>query len=271
MNSRAYRLYVHDRRPRWLAAFLGILALVVVALYFAAPNVPKLPAVPLFVLLAFLVFASHRASQSWIEVSPDGQTISAIPSWYGRSLAGESTISLAVSRPAELLFCRNVAYGSFDGYSAVLRCQGGAEQTLWKGMRGMDFQRCRVFSQEIQIRFGLPVRLLSRRMTDRGIEEAEWTSSTGRIDRKAVGFGLAMFLLPWLGILVRALTANPASLLASGILLCVFGAASMWLLRRLGSQGDRKSGLAVAIIVWALEFAPLYLVIVLVTGSLLKR
>ena len=250
---------------------MGVLALAVVVLYFAAPDVPKLPAIPLLILLGFLVFVSHRASQSWIEVSPDGQTLSAIPSWYGRSLAGESATRLAIPHTAELILCRNVAYGSLDGYSALLRSQSGSEQTIWKGTQGMDYQRCYAFAQEIQLKFGLPVRLLDRRVTDQGVEEAEWTSKAGRMDRKAMGFGLAMFLLPWLGILVRMVTANPANLAVAGVSLCICGWALMWSLHRGGPRGASKTSFGVTVLVWALEFAPLYVVIVLVTGALLKR
>ncbi len=220
MEPRSCRLYVHDSWPRWLAVLLGLLALTVVALYFAAPDVPKLPAIPFLALLGFLVFASHRASQSWVEVSSDGKAISAIPSWYARSLAGESVITQTILPTAELVLCRNTAYDSFDGFSAILRGPGGSEQTVWKGMRGMDYRRCLGFSKEMQQRFGLPVRLLYRRVTERGVEESEWTPGTGKINSKAMAFGLAMFLLPWVGIVVRVSTPNYRHRRWAGPFLC---------------------------------------------------
>jgi len=270
MEPRSCRLYVHDSWPRWLAVLLGLLALTVVALYFAAPDVPKLPAIPFLALLGFLVFASHRASQSWVEVSSDGKAISAIPSWYARSLAGESVITQTILPTAELVLCRNTAYDSFDGFSAILRGPGGSEQTVWKGMRGMDYRRCLGFSKEIQQRFGLPVRLLSRRVTDRRVEETEWTPGTGKINSKAMAFGLAMFLLPWVGIVVRLSTPNYIRLAVGGVLLWISGLVLLWSLRRIWPRNDQEPALGWTILVWTLEFAPLYLVVVLVTGTLLK-
>lgn len=244
MSSRTYRLYVHDRWPRCLGEFLAVVSLSVVVLYPARRDLPKLPAVPLLVLFGFLVLASHRASQCWTEVSHDGQTITAVPSAYRRSLIGEKTTSSAIRSPAELLVCRNIAYGSLDGYSAVLRGHAGAEQTVWKGLRGMDVQRCCAFSREMQLE---PVLLLCRRLTDRAVEETDWTSDSGRVDQRALGFGFAMFLLLWLGVLVLVLTANAAIRAAVGVLLQVFGVGFMWVL----------------------ELAPLHLLIVVRTGSLL--
>lgn len=271
MGSRACRLYVHDSWPRWLAVMLGLLTLTVVALYFAAPDVPKLPAIPFLVLLGFLVFASHRASQSWIELSSDGKEVSAIPSWYARSLSGESVTTLTILPTAELVLCRNAAYCSFDGFSAILRGPGGAEQTVWKGIQGMDYRRCLGFSKEIQQRFGLPVRLLYRRVTERGIEETEWTPRTGKINRRMMAFGLAMFLLPWIGIAVRMSTPNPMHLAVGGVLLWIFGLVLLWNLRRILPRNDHEPVQGWTVLVWTLEFAPLYLVVVLVTGALLKH
>jgi len=250
---------------------LGLLTLTVVALYFAAPDVPKLPAIPFLVLLGFLVFASHGASQSWIEVSSDGKAVSAIPSWYARSFAGESATTLTILPTAELVLCRNAAHGGFDGFSAILRGPGGAEQTVWKGVRGMDYSRCLGFSKEIQQRFGLPVRLLYRRVTERGVEETEWTLGTGNINRKGMAFGLAMFLLPWIGIVVRVSTPNSMRIAVGGVLLWISGLVLLWSLRRIWPRNDQQPALGWTILVWTFEFAPLYLVVVLITGALLKH
>ncbi len=146
---------------RWLgpssaaAVALGFVTLFVLGLYFAAPDVPKLPAIPVFLVLGYLLLASHHASLSWIEISPDGKTVSGVPSWYARELSSERVRSATISPSSQLLLCLHRAYNCFDGYSAILREPDGKEQVLWKAQHGLDYKRCADFSMEVAGRSGL--------------------------------------------------------------------------------------------------------------------
>jgi hypothetical protein len=271
MQVQPHRLYVHDAWPRWLAFLLGVATLAVLALYFAAPDVPKLEVIPLLILVGGLVFLSHRASLSWIEISADGKEISSAPSWYARKLLGEKAAAASILPGSELRLFRNFTYGLFNGYSAVLCAPDGLEQVFWKSDRGLRFSRCREFADEVNRQFGLPVRLSTRRETERGVEESDWTSLDARAGKRALALGMTVSLLPCMGVAVRWLTSDPFRIALSGLAIWLLGVTMFAFVLRTVTELRQRRGAVGTLLLWAFRFALLYLVTVLVTGAVLKR
>ena len=80
----------------------------------------------------FLGHSLHKASLSRIEVSRDGKEILSMPSSLDRQFWGQRESSAKITSNAELLFCRKLAYGAFDGYYILMRSPGTPDQILWK-------------------------------------------------------------------------------------------------------------------------------------------
>jgi len=275
VQSHPLRLYTNIRWPRWLAFFLGAVAVSVIALYFVAPDVPKLPAIPVLVGLGYLLFRTHQAGISWIEISPDGRLISTSPSWSDRRFYDNNPLSVTIQPGSQLLLCRNFAYGAFDGYSVVIRNAEGAEQLLWKNDGGLDLPRCAEFSQAVKQRFDLPVRLVARRLDDRGIAEEEWTAASHLLPRRIIVLLLALLLLPASGILVRLLTSVASVIALSGVGLWLAGLIGFCVAHRALARREAEKVSAGRLALWAfqwtLSFVLMYGLTAAVTGKFLKH
>jgi hypothetical protein len=275
VQSNPLRLYTNVRWPLWLAFLLVAMTLSVIALYFLAPDVPKLPAIPVLMGLGYLLFRTHRAGISWIEISPDGRLIFTSPSWFDRRFYDENPRSVTIQPGSQLLLCQNFSYGAFDGYSVVIRNADGAEQLLWKNDRGLDLPRCAELSQAVTQRFELPVRLVARRLDDRGIAEEEWAEASHLLTRRIIVLLLALLLLPAAGILVRLLTSVASVIALVGMGLWLAGLTVICVaLRALARREAEKVSvgpLAFLAFRWTLSFVLLYGLAAVVTGKFLKH
>ncbi len=263
MKPEPSRFYVHDTWPPWLRVLVGVLLLAVLLLYFTAPDVPKFEILPAIGLLGVVLFLSHRASRSWIEISPH-QKVSYVPSWYARKLWGEPVKSVVITRSSEIHLCHNTSYGFFDGFSLILRSPGGGEECLWKNHKGLNYRRAAKFAKQVTHDYDLPVRLITRIVGPQGIDEEEWTPATGKVEKKII----AMAFLPLTGIFVRLLTRDPGAIALSAGAIWIVVAVTFWLISR-RHGGLREVATLGEYVWWAFRFSLYYVIIVVVTGALI--
>jgi hypothetical protein len=233
--------------------------------------------------LFFLAYAAHQASLGWIEISPDSQDIAGVPSWFSRILSRQQRTTARILPASELLLCKHVSYGAFDGYAAVLRGTDGPEKTLLtltirSGVSRKHWSR---IARTLGDQYGINAHPVIRTLYTQGKKEREWTGQTEVTawNRAVEKIGLSRVILligcvlsPWLGIGGRLLTAKPLGLTLFGILLYATSVGVLWHFYR--SQAGRKNGsvgVARTIAVWTFEFVIFYVIAILVTGGIVGR
>jgi hypothetical protein len=224
------------------------------------------PALALF-LLAYFV---HRASLSWIRISADGGELVRVPSWFARKILGETGVVTRVAAGSELALCRRYAYGGIQGYYILVRAPDGTEQEVWNDVTGVTFGSWSKVASGLRERCQLKVRLVTQTISDKGIEETDWTALTDKNKWKMLRIMIGPSLAPWLGIGVRFFTSNLIAILVIGLALWLIAATMFWYIYRT-QEVSKEQTLPVTIFVWTLQFIAFYAVSVLVTGALIKR
>ena len=114
------------------------------------------------------------------------------------------------------------------------------------------------------------VRQVKQDVTPGSVEETEWSAATDKRVWKNAGIAMIPALMPFLGVAIRFLTANPTVIALVGLVLWICGAATYWLIFRI-SRVQKDQRLSLTIFVWTMTYIPFYLIAVFGTSALLKR
>jgi hypothetical protein len=226
--------------------------------------------VPAALGLFFLAYFVHKGSLSWIQISADGKELVKIPSWFARKVSDERSVVTKAPAGSELVLCRRHAYGALQGYYMLLRAPDGKEQEVWNTVTGVTRGRWNRVAVRIKERCQLRVRLVDQTISDKGVEETEWTALTDKNKWKMLKIMVGPALAPWLGIGVRLLTSNFMSIFVFGFGLWLIGVSVFWYIYHT-REVSKEQGLPLTISVWTLQFITFYVASVLVTGALIKR
>jgi len=227
MRPKAYRIFLRAGTP-WtftLTWSVGFMAFLFALAFVTTPDSSRIAAVYPMLLLGLMAYVLDRGTRSWIRISDDGREAMVVPSWFSRKLLGRRRIVVALPVGSELLFCRRIRF------CIIARTPDGTEHLLLEEEDGMSRRRCEQIATDLKQRFNLDVRLLKQTVPGRD-PETEWTPQLDRNIsrtlwrnlRMSIGIGLA----PWLGIVVRMLTANPRTIALAGFLLWALGGAWIW-------------------------------------------
>lgn len=273
MQHPPYRFCVFGRSSRPLLIFLATLFLLVIALYVAAiirePDTPIWPLSLILFVAAPLVFLSDRASRDWIEISPHGERLEVIPSWYDRKFSGKRVSTIELKKGCSLLICLHTNYGAFGGEEILLRAADGAEESVYVTLQGFS----RVLREELQTvisdRCNVPVKRINRILSADGTQDLDWNLKKQPLDPPIAVGGLLMPLFPLSGVLIRLFTSNLTAITLFGLffwfLLVVY-----W--RYLVRMLDRdKSVTPVRLGVMLFHYALYYLLAVLITDSMVRK
>jgi hypothetical protein len=226
--------------------------------------IPTLPLLP-------LAFVLHRASLGWIRIREE--EIEVLPSWFSRRLWGEQNKNARFDSESELLLCRRFAYGAFDGFYILLRPHSGPDYTLWNTAgtaTGVSRRWWSRIAQEISKTHRLRTRLVKQNANSQGMVETAWNAGGGKRFWQSLWMIIATALSPWLGVGARLLTADPSKLALIGVSIWI--GAGAWIWYWFHSRGGKSSqDLAVAILLFTLQFGTFYMLAVLVTGAVLHH
>lgn len=221
------------------------------------------------VLLIFLAYFSHKAGLASIVI--DATQIAVNPSWYDRKLFGAQPKNVAIIPGSELLFCRQLGYGALIGYDLRLRIPNESDHVLWNYANNLFSCRRRVeIADEARKRFVLPVRSLTQDTTESGVVETVWAVGVDKQGWRNIKWALIPGLSPWLGVAVGFLTSDLRKIALVGASLWVCGGALLWAYSRISSvESGRKT--VITLLVWTLQFIPLYLATALATSAIKNR
>jgi len=270
MHHKPFRFYL---RAKWTSIpvfTFGFMAIMFASAVVTTHDSSRVAFVYPMALFCLLTYLSLRAGLAWIRVLGNGEEIVSVPCWYARKILGEKGKTAKILPDSELVFCRRMAYGILDGYYITLRAKDGSEQVLWNSINGISRRRRMRIAEELEQRFKLRVRQVRQDLTPGRVAETEWTGKGDKRIWKNIGMGIILTLIPWLGIAVRLLTANPQAIAWMGAVLWICGAATHWLIFRI-SRVQRDQSLPLTIFVWTMTYIPFYLIAVFGTSALLKR
>jgi len=222
-----------------------------------------------------LAYIFHRGTLSWIRVGKEEVEIA--PSWFQRKFWDEPSKSARFDSGSELLFCKRIAYGSFDCYSIMLRSHSGPDQVLWSGHEnstGVGRHWWSRIAREIGDTSRLRTRLIEQRVSCQGTSEGEWQTVGGKKLWWRLRMSIPFAIAPWLGVGARVLTADYPKLVGIGVILLIGSIAWMSYCVRSGGKTLRqelKEGLLSLMLLSALQFATIYTVTVLVTAAFLRH
>jgi hypothetical protein len=226
--------------------------------------IPTLPLLP-------LAYVLHKGNLAWLQIKE--QEIEVIPSWFRRTLWSEPIKTIQFDFGSELVFCRRLAYRSFDGFYLILRSPSGADQTLWStndNSAGVSRKWWARIAQEIDETSQLKTKLIQQTVSSEGMRESDWPTSLNKTVRQGLRALIVPAVSPWLGIGARLLTADPAKLAGAGVLL--FVGIALWILYWIRPLRGKLPGYATArILILTLQFATFYTLSVLVTGAFLRH
>jgi hypothetical protein len=215
-------------------------------------------------LLIFLTYLSHRAGLASITV--DEAQIAVSPSWWERKVFGATPKIVTIAPESELLFCRHLGYGALIDYKLILRTPNQPEQVLWTYPNNLfSRQRREDISTEAHRRFGLHVRAVTHEVNARGVAETPWTEEVEKQLWKNLKWALLPGLSPWLGIPVGLLTSDLRKIVVIGLILWMCGGTLLWLYSRIAAVRPEPMP-AITLLVWTLQFIPLYIAAALATG-----
>jgi len=270
MHSKPFRIYL---RPKWTSIpviTFGVMTIAFASAIVTTHDPSRVAFVYPMALFCLLTYLSLRAGLAWIRIIGNGEEIVSVPCWYARKIFGEKGKTAKILPDSEVVFCRRMAYGTLDGYSIILRAKDGAEQVLWNSINGISRRRRMRIAEELEQRFKLRVRQVKQDVTPGSVEETEWTGEVDKRVWKNAGMAMIPALMPFLGVAIRLLTANPTAIALAGLVLWICGAATYWLIFRI-SQVQRDQSLSLTIFAWTMTYIPFYLIAVFGTGALLKR
>jgi hypothetical protein len=252
-------------------AFIACLATV----FFEPPDSERFPFSFVMICLFALAYLLYRANLSWIEISADRDSFTAVPSWFGRKLWDERPTVARIHADSELIVCRRSAYGAVNDYRLIIRLPGEPDQILWSG-EGISRRYWEKMAQQIQQQHGLKARLITQSVNEQGVQEASWTAARhkkGREDtipRKAIVVAVLPMIFPWLGIAARLITPNPYRICEIGAFLWCVAILSFSYLHRFPAFA-KKRNLTTSVVVWTLTFVPTFAVTALLTGIVVNR
>ena len=271
MSANSQRVYLQGSPvPFLITLSLLLTASMLVWGFLITSDSSKFALVPPTLALFFLAYFVHKASLSWIRISADGGELVKVPSWFARKISGETRIVTRVPAGSELVLCRRYAFGGIQGYYILVRAPNGTEQEVWNDVTGVTFRSWSKVASGLSERCQLKVRLVTQTISDKGIEETDWTALTDKNKWKMLRIMIGPSLAPWLGIGARFLTSNPVVILVFGLALWLIGASMFWYIYRT-QEVSKEQTLAITIFVWTLQFIAFYAVSVLITGALMKR
>jgi len=205
-----------------------------------------------------------------MRISADGEELVRVPSWFARKISGEKRVVTRSPAGSELVLCRRHAYGALQGFYILVRAPDGTEQEVWNDVTGVTRGRWSRVATEIKERCRLRVRLVTQTISDKGIEEADWTALTDKDQWNILKIMAGPAIAPWLGIGIRIVTSDLMTILVSGFALWLIGAGMFWYIYRT-REISKEQTLSLTIFVWTLQFIALYVVSVLLTGALRKQ
>ena len=228
---------------------------------FVIPTLPLLP----------IPYVLHRGNLAWLQIKE--QEIEVIPSWFRRKFWSETSKIFRFDYGTELVFCKRLAYRSFDGFYVVLRSSSGTDQILWSttdNSSGVSRKWWDRIAQEISETGQLRTRLIEQTVSPQGMRESEWPTSLNKTVRQSLRALIAAAVSPWLGIGARFLTSDPLKLAGGGVLL--FIGTALWILYWIRPFPAKLPGEATArILIFTFQFATFYTLAVLVTGAVLHH
>ena len=221
------------------------------------------------VLLIFLTFLSHKAGL--VSITVDATQIAVNPSWWDRKVFGAEPRVVIIAPGSELLFCRHLGYGALIDYKLILRTPNQPEQVLWNYPNNLFSSRRRQdISEEAHRRFGLPVRSVTQDVNEKGVVETSWTAEVEKQLWKNIRWALIPGLSPWLGIAVGLLTSDLRKIAGIGVILWMCGGTLLWLYSRIAAVRPEPKP-AITLLVWTLQFIPLYIAAALASGFIRSR
>lgn len=262
----------------WPATVLivGILGVFLIIVFFLHGDLDRWWILVLPALLVLpLVYIFHRGTLSWIRVGREEVEIA--PSWFQRKFWGEASKSARFDSGSELLFCKRIAYGSFDSYSIILRPHSGPDHVLWgrhEDSTGVGWRWWSRIAREIGDTSPLKTRLIEQGVSSQGTSEAEWPTVDGKKLWQGLRMAIPFAIAPWLGIGARVLTGDYLKLVGIGVILWIGSMVWISYWARSGGKTHRQElyeRLLPLILQSALQFATIYTVTVLVTGALLRH
>lgn len=251
--------------------FLGGLSFAVISLYFLAPEVPKWSMIPVLLAVAFLVFRSDRASREYIEFPADGRRLTVIPAWYEQKFWGKRTSIHELPEGSTLLICRHINYAAFGGQTVILRAPDGTETAVYESLPGVPRKLWNEFQSELNARWNIPVKFVTRTLSAQGVDEKEWSEEKRRFGWRFIMGGIFMLLFPVSGALVRLATSNPLTITLVGLILwCAIVLYWRRLFRKLKpDKSDAYSKQTLAVV--AFQYALYYAVAALIADSILRK
>jgi hypothetical protein len=226
--------------------------------------IPTLPLLP-------LAYVFHRGNLAWLQIKE--QEIEVKPSWFRRRLWSEPSKTARFDSGSELVFCRRLAYLSFEGFYVILRSSSGIDQTLWStndNSTGVSRKWWTRIAREISETSQLKTRLIEQTVSSQGMRESDWPTSLNKTVRQGLRALIVPAGSPWLGIGARLLTSDPIKLAGFGVLL--FIGTAFWILYWIRPlRGKLPGDATLRILIFTLQFATFYTLAVLVTGAVLHH
>ncbi len=271
MSAESHRVYLRGSPfPFLIMLSLLLTASMLILGFLTTSDSSRFALIPPTLALFFLAYFVHKASLSWIRISADGGELVRVPSWFARKISGERRAVTKVPAGSELVLCRRYAYGGVQGYYMLVRAPNGTEQIVWNDVTGVTRGRWSRIATGIRERCQLRVRLVTQTISEKGIEETDWTALNDKNKWKMLSIMVGPAVAPWLGIGVRLLTSNLVSILVFGLALWLIGASIFRYIYRT-QEVSKEQSLPLTIFVWTFQFITIYVLSVLVTGAVIKR
>jgi hypothetical protein len=181
MSANSQRVYLRGSPvPFLITLSLLLTASMLVWGFLITSDSSKFALVPPTLALFFLAYFVHKASLSWIRISADGGELVRVPSWFARKISGETRVVTRIPAGSELVLCRRYAFGGIQGYYILVRAPNGTEQEVWNDVTGVTFGSWSKVASGLRERCQLKVRLITQTISDKGIEETDWTAITDK-------------------------------------------------------------------------------------------
>ena len=250
---------------------IAVSYLVIAAIAAKAPEYPVRGVLFLLVptVLGILVLARAPAVtrySSWIEL--DGPRIRFVPSFYARKLTAEPITEAALLPQSQVIVSRNMSWGTFEGFSVAVRSNGNAEQVIWRDGHNFEPLRWLQFSTDFSAATGLPVRLVTRELTEDGVHESDWMPTRNPRNLAAL---LAVGASPYAGgILVGWFAPHVLIAVLVGLILWALQVAIVYVYRRAGEHAANESNYGLYVLTTLFTFSAQYTLAIVVGLYLLR-
>ncbi len=161
-----------------------------------------------------------RDAQARLEVRRD--SVSFIPSRSDQSFLGKQIVAAAVTpQSRDILFCHSVFEGMPDGFKLIVRSTDEPEREVKVTFPFiLDAQECRNIAEGTAAATGLPVRLVTRRLTGGSVQESPWIPIAPKANIARGLATVAVGAIPFIGgITAGYLLPRPAVIMAVGLAL----------------------------------------------------